>query len=308
MTYGSLFAGIGGFDLGFERAGMTCKWQVENNEYAARVLAKHWPDVARYRDVRYFLGSKRWRRARSAWSVDVICGGFPCQDISLAGRGGGIDGEKSGLWVEYARIVRLLRPRFVVVENSPALTGRGLDRVLGDLASCGYDAEWDCLPAAAAGAPHLRDRIYIVGHADRHDGRAWRSGRSDSASEGQPVTVGPFQTGADADGERREEQHIPALAARAGQPHRAHHADGVRIYPDRLPTGQLQDGANGGAERRVPQLVGGCGGSWESWRTEPTVGRVADGVPNRVDRLRGLGNAVVPQVAEWVGRRLMEAR
>jgi DNA (cytosine-5)-methyltransferase 1 len=96
--------------------------------------------------------------------VDVLAGGFPCQDLSYAGKGAGIDGERSGLWGEYARLIRELRPRYVVVENVTALLARGMGRVLGDLAACGYDAEWDCIPAAAVGAPHRRDRVWIVAY------------------------------------------------------------------------------------------------------------------------------------------------
>jgi DNA (cytosine-5)-methyltransferase 1 len=150
LTFGSLFAGIGGMDLGLERAGMVCRWQVEIDDYCRRVLAKHWPDVPKYGDIREVTGGELER-------VDLICGGFPCQDISNAGKRAGIDGERSGLWSEYIRLVRVLRPRYVLVENVAALLGRGIDRVLGDLAASGYDAEWDCIPAAAVGAPHLRE-------------------------------------------------------------------------------------------------------------------------------------------------------
>jgi site-specific DNA-cytosine methylase len=166
LTFGSLFAGIGGFDLGFSRAGMTPRWQVECDPYALRVLAKDWPDVPKYRDVRYFLGSKRWRSERWAWAVDILCGGFPCQDISFAGRGLGLEGERSGLWTEFARVIRLLRPRYVVVENVEALVKRGLDRVTGDLAELGYCAEWDVISALSVGAPHLRKRLWIVAYPD----------------------------------------------------------------------------------------------------------------------------------------------
>jgi DNA (cytosine-5)-methyltransferase 1 len=167
MTFGSLFAGIGGFDLGFERAGLQCKWQVEINEFCRRVLAKHWPDVRRHDDVKTFPpeGSDL-----DEWRADVICGGFPCQDISKAARfvnrQVGIAGERSGLWSEYARIVRVLRPRFVVVENSTALLAGDIGRVLGDLAEIGFHAEWHCLPSAAVGAPHIRDRVFILAHTD----------------------------------------------------------------------------------------------------------------------------------------------
>ena len=178
ITFGSLFAGIGGFDLGLERAGMVCKWQVEIDDYANRVLEKHWPSVERYRDIRTFpekcqspwLGGS-WR---DKYAVDVICGGFPCQDISYAGRGAGLDGERSGLFFEAIRVVRELQPRAVVLENVAALLTRGLDRVLGTLAEIGYDAEWHCIPAAAVGAPHIRDRVFVFAYASSE--RAWNKG------------------------------------------------------------------------------------------------------------------------------------
>ena len=157
LTVGSLFTGIGGFDLGLERAGMRVLWQCEADEFCRRVLAAHWPHVPCYPDVSELRGA-------DVEPVDVLCGGFPCQDISVAGKGAGIDGARSGLWAEYARLVGELRPSYVVVENVPALLGRGLGRVLGDLAALGYDAEWDCLPACAFGAPHRRDRIWIVAY------------------------------------------------------------------------------------------------------------------------------------------------
>src|SRR4051812_30085856 len=157
MTFGSLFAGIGGIDLGLERAGMKCVFQVECDPYARAVLRKHWPSAALYDDVRS-VG------AANLAPVDLVCGGFPCQDISNAGKRVGIEGERSGLWSEYARIVRELRPRYVLVENVAALLARGLQRVVGDLAACGYDAEWDCFPAAAFGAPHERDRLFLVAY------------------------------------------------------------------------------------------------------------------------------------------------
>lgn len=157
LTVGSLFAGIGGFDLGLERAGMRSVWQSEIDPYCQRVLAKHWPDVLRVSDVRDVgAGTVPW--------VDVICGGFPCQGLSDAGLQLGFADPRSGLWFEMLRVVRELRPRYLVVENVRALIVRGLATVLGDLAAIGYDAEWDCIPASAIGAPHQRDRIWIVAY------------------------------------------------------------------------------------------------------------------------------------------------
>lgn len=235
LTFGSLFAGIGGIDLGFERAGLQCKWQVEIDAYAQKVLAKHWPNVRRHDDVR------TWPQPDTEY-VDIIAGGFPCQDISYAGKGAGLAGERSGLWSDYVRIVREIRPRFVVVENVSALLVRGMDRVLGDLAEIGYGAEWECVPASIIGAPHRRDRVFIVAY-DESLNEAWRD-KSESVSKA-----------------RRHEDR--------------------RLVFSEVP------------ERR--------------WNPEPDVDRVAERISVRVDRLRGLGNAVVPQVAEWIGRRIVAA-
>ncbi len=161
MTFGSLFAGIGGMDLGLERAGMVCKWQVEIDDYATRVLEKHWPNVRRWRDVCDFPPGNA-----DEWRTDCIAGGFPCQDISEANHHGtGLDGARSGLWFEFSRILGAIRPRYAILENVSALTFRGLGRVLSDLSALGFDAEWQTLPAQAFGAPHERERVFIVAYS-----------------------------------------------------------------------------------------------------------------------------------------------
>lgn len=241
MTFGSLFAGIGGIDLGFERAGLTCKWQVEIDEYCRRVLSKHWPDVPKWDDVRTFP-------PHGVWDVDCIAGGFPCQDISQAGTKVGISGERSGLWTEFERIICTLRPRFVVVENVAEIVYRGLGDVLGSLAAAGFDAEWQCLPAAAFGSPQRRDRLFVVAY--RTDGRL--TGDSIEHRKGRQKTYFSSQWEAGWD-----------------------YSDGLATAEHKAKT----------AASRV------CG--------------MDDGVPNRVHRLASLGNAVVPQIAEWIGRRLM---
>ena len=160
LTIGSLFSGIGGLELGLEVAGVgKTIWQVEQDDFCRNILARHWPEAERFNDIKTV-------ETHNLRYADIICGGFPCQDISLAGSGAGLAGERSGLWGEMHRVIREIRPRFVIVENVPALTGRGLGTVLGDLASCGYDAEWDCISAASIGACHHRDRIFII---------AWRN-------------------------------------------------------------------------------------------------------------------------------------
>jgi DNA (cytosine-5)-methyltransferase 1 len=275
ITFGSLFAGIGGFDLGFERAGMSCRWQVEIDDYANRVLEKHWPDVHRERDIR----SSGWHNLQP---VDIIIGGFPCQDISYAGRGDGLDGERSGLFFEAVRVVRELRPRIVVLENVAALLTRGLDRVLGTLAEIGYDAEWHCIPAASVGAPHIRDRVFVIAYAESvgRETRGRIEGDKRRTRERWSQLGGSNQDMADTNWQGPQRMR------------------GKRANEEREDT------------NRHPRSI--CvepgDGSWkpEWWTTEPNVGRVANGVPARVDRLRGLGNAVVPQVAEYVARMVME--
>ena len=159
-----LFSGVGGFSLGLERAGMTTVAFCEIEEYPRRVLAKHWPHVPIHRDVRELNGA-------DVGAVDVVCGGFPCQDISYAGLGAGLDGERSGLWREQARVIGEVRPSFVIVENPAAIRGRGLDEILGHLAAIGFDAVWDDIPASFVGAPHARIRTWIVAYAER--GERW---------------------------------------------------------------------------------------------------------------------------------------
>jgi DNA-cytosine methyltransferase len=161
LQFVSLFTGIGGLDLGLERAGLRCVAQVEIDPHCRAVLARHWSAVPKFGDVRTF--TRRSIHAR----VDLVAGGFPCQDVSNAGHKVGLGGARSGLWSEMLRVIRAFRPAYALVENVPGLRARGFDRVLGDLAACGYSAEWDCLPAAAFGAPHLRDRVFLVAYARR---------------------------------------------------------------------------------------------------------------------------------------------
>jgi len=167
-----LFSGIGGFSLGLERAthegninGFETVAFCEIENFPRQILAQHWPDVPCYDDVRTLTAE---RLAADGIAVDVICGGFPCQDISFAGKGAGLAGERSGLFYEVARLIGELRPRYVLLENVGALLYRGLDAVLGTLAAIGYDAEWHCIPASYVGSRQLRDRIWIVANPQRN--------------------------------------------------------------------------------------------------------------------------------------------
>lgn len=277
LRIGSLFSGIGGIELGLERAGIgQTVWQCEIDPWARRVLAKHWPGVPCHDDVRTFQPAHG--------SADLVCGGFPCQDLSKAGKQEGIQGARSGLWREFARIVRQVRPRYVVVENVPPLLDLGMGTVLGDLAACGYDAEWDCLPAAALGAPHIRDRVFILayanggGHLHREPGELPAKGRFPALS----LSRGGGEAMADTMRNRRQQ---PLEGSIPGGHH--HHGLGH------------QEAAAGRREHIEPGPAGAV-----LWQTEPDVGRVADGVPLWMDRITGLGNAVCPPWAEWVGGRI----
>lgn len=298
MTFGSLFSGIGGIDLGFERAGLVCKWQVEIDPFASKVLAKHWPNVRRHDDVR------TWPQP-GAELVDIIAGGFPCQDISYAGKGAGLHGERSGLFFEFARIIGEMGPRVVVMENVSALLTRGMDRVLGTLASLGYDAEWHCIPAAAVGAPHIRDRVFILGYSNGSRGetreQTWEATRHgipssstsfDAASMANATSIGRETCGRNSDSDR-----TPESRNRQSEP------SGNGFTSDsngsRLEERQRKDSG------RTWAYSGAELSRSEWWESEPDVGRVANGIPNRVDRLRGLGNAVVPQVAQWIAEQVI---
>ena len=188
-----LFSGIGGFSLGLERTGgFETVAFCEIDPFCRGELLRIWPGVKIFDDVRT-VNSRLL--ASNGISVDAICGGFPCQDISLAGNGGGLDGERSGLWAEIARLIRELRPQYVLVENVAALLSRGLDRVLADLAAIGYDAEWDCLPAAYVGARHIRDRAWLVAEPSGQ--------RSDSRSYVDAVVLERYRQSCSAWGEDR---------------------------------------------------------------------------------------------------------
>ncbi|WP_339803443.1 DNA (cytosine-5-)-methyltransferase [uncultured Marinobacter sp.] len=166
VTFLSLFAGIGGIDLGLERAGMRCVGQVEINPFCLQVLQKHWPDVPRWEDVREFPPP-----GVEIISPDLIAAGFPCQDLSYAqNKPEGLSGERSGLFYEVIRISSVLRPRYILLENVPALLARGMGEVLRNLAEIGYDAEWHCIPVCSLGGPTIRDRVYIIGTlSDSHE-------------------------------------------------------------------------------------------------------------------------------------------
>jgi DNA (cytosine-5)-methyltransferase 1 len=272
MTFGSLFAGIGGFDLGLERAGMECRWQVEIDAYASSVLAKHWPNVTRWPDVRTFpVGDA------SDWIVDIVCAGVPCQPISQAGKRRGTSDER-WMWGECLRVVADLCPRFFVAENPVNILnddrGRTFSGIVRAIASLGYLCEWHVIRASDIGARHRRARVWIVAYSDqlrRQGGDASEALQGVEQTRHQPAGSGKS---------RSRRRYSVAATTRFG--------DCLR---------REREAASG-----VPGLPGAARVYWAS---EPSVGRVAHGVPHRVDRLRCLGNAVVPQVAEVIGRAII---
>ncbi len=252
ITFGSLFSGIGGLDLGLERVGFECKWQCEIDEFCNQILEKSWPNVRRIRDVRNVSRS-------TVETVDIICGGFPCQPVSLAGRRKG-KGDHRWLWPQFARVVDELRPKYVIVENVPGLLSLGGSEVIADLACLGYDARWHLVSASALGAPHIRKRLFIIG--------------SDPNS-------------------KRKLQPKRLIASKWRWP-----GDICSKVPDTMRKGlSRQRKSLCGIQTKD---LGACDSGW--WATEPDICRVAYGVPRRMDRIRALGNAVVPQCAEFIAR------
>lgn len=281
MNVGSLFSGAGLMDWGLTLAGFDHAWFCESDPFCRQVLERRWPGVPIHEDVRSLVAPER---------VDLLAGGFPCQDLSVVGRRAGIGGERSGLWTEFARLIGELRPRYVIVENVPGLLIRGMGRVLGDLASLGYDAEWDCLPAAAFGAPHLRARIFILAYPDRGQ----RLGPDDTVFAGRSAVAGRGAL-ANANGRDGESGEVARPGVRG---------EASSAGPDGHAGGSGAALADTDREQALGSSV-----AWAQrnpWAVEPDVGRVADGVPARVDRLRALGNGVVSPISRYIGERILE--
>ena len=275
LTVGSLFSGIGGLDLGLERAGMRVIWQSEIDPFASRVLAKHWKDVPNHGDIKQIDWSAVER-------PDVICGGYPCQPFSKAGQRRGTDDPRHLFpWVLQA--ISGLRPRYAILENVRGHLSMGGTTVLADLASIGYDAQWRLISAASVGAPHLRERIIIVAYPNSSD--------TPNGRERENVPSASRSRTYDGSGSKRDIGQVSVGSTR--QIERTLSDSGCFGCLDRR--AQIFPTERRVAAQSQPSLSG-----W--WKTEPDVGRVANGIPSRVDRLRGLGNAVVPQVAEFVGR------
>jgi DNA (cytosine-5)-methyltransferase 1 len=301
----ALFAGAGGGILGGHLLGWRTVCAVEWEPYAACILAARQndgllPSFPIWDDVQTFDG-RPWRGI-----VDVISGGFPCQDISAAGKGAGIDGERSGMWREMARIIHEVRPRFVFVENSPMLTSRGLGTVLGDLAAMGFDARWGVLGAADVGAPHQRDRIWIRGGKKvfycKKCGYEFETGRitkfgCPKCKSTQPEIIEMANTTQLLCDGGNDNPRISVGRQQVSKP-------GNNGWKKDVVDTESKRHKQWGEERNFCKKDGRSGysllsviaeSSW--WKVEPDVGRVADGVAAGVDRLKAIGNGQVPLVA-----------
>ncbi len=299
----ALFAGAGGGILGGHLLGWRCVCAVEIEDYARACLLSRQRDgllplFPVWDDVRTFDG-RPWRG-----QVDIVTGGFPCQDISVAGKGAGLDGARSGLWAEMARIIGEVRPRFALVENSPALTIRGLGRVLGDLASLGYGARYGVFSARMAGAPHLRERLWILAHPE---GQRWSASIDDSGTPRahKRDVVGGDRTQAvgNSDSPRQLQPR-----GRVTKQRRRPRYTGARGWWSADPA-DVADADQARSQERMeharPDSESGRGEhEAKAGRTESLVGRVAYGVACRVDRLKALGNGQVPAVVALAWRSL----
>jgi len=304
LTVGSLFSGIGGIDLGLECAGMTVKWQSEIDPYACKVLKKHWPDIPNLGDIKQI----DWSTVKP---VDVIAGGYPCQPFSTAGKRQG-ENDPRHLWPYFKDAISGIRPRFAILENVRGHLSMGFDRVLADLTEIGYDAEWQIVSAASVGAPHRRERVICVAYpTQQYSNVVFNYARSSPQHQtiSKPRNSCGTQNVADTNGTPRQQQQKRQVqesdigrrsqdVANTNQSRRKH---GNKNRSTQAQNGQrpkvfVQDFASNSDCR-----------PFSHWLLEPDVGRVADGVPARLDRLKGLGNAVVPQVAEYVGRLIMQS-
>ena len=309
-----LFSGIGGFSLGLEWAGMSTVAMCEKDPYCRKILAKHWPDLTIHEDIRN-LDGKKYRN-----SIDLVAGGFPCQPFSVAGKRKGSDDDRH-LWPEMRRVIQEAKPRWVIGENVFGFINMALDDVQADLEREHYEVRKFVLPAVAVDARHRRDRIILIAYSNSP--AVWNlperqaQGRDNLQAGRQAITPhdGPSQSMANSYGKGLEigqdlrENHEQELSPseRSGSERREDVANSHGTRGEAGLSGQepWQEGNSGELDHQGHQQ------SWRKasreWPAEPCLGRVADGVPNRVDRIKGLGNAVVPQLIQAIGELVIEA-
>jgi len=279
ITLGSTFSGIGGFELGLERAIPNLKtvWQIEKDPFCRRVLTKHWPDVPKFDDITQ-------TDPRTLPRPDILCGGFPCQDLSTAGKMAGLGGKKSGLWYNLLEYISVLRSSIIILENVPNVVNLGLPEICGAMAKIGYDMQWGIVSASSMGAPHLRRRWFAVAYPNSEHLRI----------------------------QQKLRQHKEKIFASGNGAAR----DAAYPTCNSSPSKCITEGMGKISmqkTRRIQKFVGGdtrgihAGNYWEGFPTEPGLCRRDDGIPDRVDRIRSLGNSIVPQCAEYIGRLIVDS-
>lgn len=311
MKMGSLFSGIGGLDLGLERSipGLQTVWQVEKEEFCRSILERHWPNTKRYNNVLH-VG------AHNLEPVDVICAGFPCQSVSIAGKMRGLeDEEKSGLWWHVHRLVSEFQSighePILVLENVANIIRVGGTDVVGSLAAIGYDIEWTTISAAQCGAPHLRRRWFAVAYPKTigyymRNAMAFADTNSIGCGTGSN-TKREHQHRVHKQGDTTQgiQQRSEWQSGLGKDSHASTNTNGQRIQEQSIwseSVGTARQSQCGSSQAPRAQQ-----NYWQGFPTQPPVRRRNDGSPNRVDRLRALGNAVVPQCAEWVGQQIVKS-
>lgn len=290
-----LFSGIGGFSLGLERTGgFETIGFCEIDPFCRKVLRKHWPDVPIWEDVRTING---WLEANNI-RFDVLTGGYPCQPFSHAGKRRGAEDDRH-LWPAMFDVIKAFRPTWIIGENVAGHISLGLDDVLFDLEGSGYSTQVFVIPACAVDAPHRRDRVWIVAHC--YNGHEFQN---QTLCARRDAVINGGEDVADTEGERRRE------AGPDSQRPQERTTSGGDVRNTACSGQQVSQGCQTTAERDglgAPSGASIRNGTDRYWLPEPAMGRVAHGVPNRVDRLKGLGNAVVPQIPEAIGRAILES-
>jgi DNA (cytosine-5)-methyltransferase 1 len=328
IKIGSLFSGIGGFELGLERAIPNSEtiWQVEQNTYCQGILKKHWPQAKIYDDVRNITKD-------NVEPVDILCGGFPCQDISVAGKMGGLTGERSGLWWEMWRIIGELRPRIIVLENVANILRLGGREVLGSLAQIGYDAEWCIVSASQFGAPHKRNRWFCVAYPNSN-GRFEQPRKNEQSDGISPRGETPIhkkrRRGEESGGEkniwnqRSNNPQNDATNPNCERFQKQFFTESIDKGKQSSQSNPQNDSSYTNCERLQKYPTGPestkrkthelskfsfrknrrSENYWQENAPESPLCSVDDGIPQRVARLKALGNAIVPQCSEWIGKQI----